>query len=87
MARSEAQKAADKRYAAKVNGKYKPFIVNLTPEELAYIDGVIKAAGMKKPSFCGGRLANWKRGKNNKTCGLRAGCFRVARLLFYGGRI
>ena len=32
MARSEAEKAADKRYAAKVNGKYKPFIVNLTPE-------------------------------------------------------
>lgn len=51
MARSEAQKAADKRYAAKVNGKYKPFIVNLTPEELAYIDGVIKAAGMKKAEF------------------------------------
>lgn len=51
MARSEAQKAADKRYAAKVNGKYKPFIVNLAPEELAYIDGVIKAAGMKKAEF------------------------------------
>ena len=51
MARSEAQKAADKRYAAKVNGKYKRFIVNLTPEELAYIDGVIKAAGMKKAEF------------------------------------
>ena len=59
MARSEAQKAADKRYAAKVNGKYKPFIVNLTPEELAYIDGVIKAVGMKKAEFlrwAGGEL-------------------------------
>lgn len=51
MARSEAQKAADKKYAAKISGKYKPFIVNLTPEELAHIDGVIKASGMKKAEF------------------------------------
>lgn len=51
MARSEAQKAADKRYAAKVSGKYKPFIVNLIPEELAHIDSVIEAAGMKKAEF------------------------------------
>ena len=51
MTRSEAQKAADKKYAAKISGKYKPFIVNLTPEELAHIDGVIKASGMKKAEF------------------------------------
>ena len=51
MARSEAQKAADKRYAAKVNGKYKPFIVNLTPEECASICAAIKAAGMGKAEF------------------------------------
>lgn len=51
MARSEAQKAADKKYAAKINGKYKPFIVNLPPDELARIDAIIAAAGMKKAEF------------------------------------
>lgn len=51
MARSEAQKAADKRYAEKINGKYERFIVNLNPDEYKYIDSVIKAAGMKKAEF------------------------------------
>nr|DAO90665.1 MAG TPA: NikA, BACTERIAL CONJUGATION, RELAXASE, DNA [Caudoviricetes sp.] len=51
MERSEAQKAADKKYAAKINGKYKPFIVNLTPDELARIDAIIAASGMKKAEF------------------------------------
>lgn len=51
MARSEAQKAADARYAKKINGKYKPFIVNLDPAELALINAVIAASGMKKAEF------------------------------------
>ena len=51
MPRSEAQKAADKRYAAKINGKYKAFIVNLIPEEWESIDAAIKAAGMTKADF------------------------------------
>lgn len=51
MERSKAQKAADKKYAAKINGKYKPFIVNLTPDELARIDAIIAASGMKKAEF------------------------------------
>ena len=51
MARSEAQKAADKKYAAKINGRYKPFIVKLQPDELARIDAAIAAAGMKKAEF------------------------------------
>lgn len=51
MARSDAQKAADKRYAEKINGKHERFIVNLNPDEYKYIDGVIKAAGMKKAEF------------------------------------
>lgn len=51
MERSEAQKAADKKYAEKINGKYKPFIVNLMPDELARIDAIIAAAGMKKAEF------------------------------------
>ena len=41
--RSEAQKKADKRYSEKIRGKYRPFIVNLKLEELAYIDEKIKA--------------------------------------------
>ena len=36
--RSKAQKEADKRYSEKIRGKYKPFIVNLKLEELAYVD-------------------------------------------------
>ena len=32
MARSEAQKAADKRYNAKISGKYERFVVNLLPD-------------------------------------------------------
>lgn len=51
MARSEAQKAADKRYASKIGGKYKPFIVNLNPEEYERISNTIAAAGMKKAEF------------------------------------
>lgn len=51
MARSEAQKAADARYAKKVSGKYKPFIVNLLPDELAYMDSVIEVSGMTKADF------------------------------------
>ncbi len=51
MARSEAQKAADKKYAAKISGKYKPFIVNLSPDELSEISEIIAAAGMKKAEF------------------------------------
>ena len=51
MARSEAQKAADKRYAAKVTGKYKPFIVHLLPDELERMNAVIKESGMTKADF------------------------------------
>ena len=53
MARSEAQKEADKRYAAKVTAqkRYDKFIVNLNHDEYAYIDGVIKAHGMGKAEF------------------------------------
>ena len=51
MARTDAQRAADKKYAAKINGKYKPFIVNLDPAELARINAVIVASGMKKAEF------------------------------------
>lgn len=64
MARSAAQKAADKKYAEKISGKYKPFIVNLTPDELASIDAVIAAAGMKKADFLRWAVSELKKQSN-----------------------
>lgn len=49
--RSEAQKLADKRYQAKNQHRYKPFIVNLSPNELERISATIQRAGMKKAEF------------------------------------
>lgn len=66
MERSEAQKAADKKYAAKINGKYKPFIVNLTPDELAEIDAIIAASGMKKAEFLRWAVGELKKKNENK---------------------
>lgn len=66
MERSEAQKAADKKYAAKINGKYKPFIVNLTPDELAEIDAIIAASGMKKAEFLRWAVGELKKQSENK---------------------
>lgn len=51
MARSEAQKAADKRYSQKISGKYERFVVNLLPDEYKQICDAIKAAGMGKTEF------------------------------------
>lgn len=51
MARSEAQKAADARYAKKINGKYERFVVNVLPEEYDHICKVISSAGMGKAEF------------------------------------
>ena len=46
MARSEAQKAADKRYAEKTKGKYERFVVPFKPDELARINEAIAASGV-----------------------------------------
>lgn len=51
MARSEAQKAADKRYREKTQDQYGHFVVNLKREECASICAAIKAAGMGKAEF------------------------------------
>ena len=51
MARSEAQKAADKRYAKKINGKYERFAVNLLPDEYNSVCATIASAGMGKAEF------------------------------------
>lgn len=51
--RSEAQRAADKKYAAKIQKekKYERFVVNLNKEEYAHVESVIKAHGMGKTEF------------------------------------
>lgn len=51
MARTEAQKAADKKYAKKIQGKYEQFVVNFKPEELAEINAIIANAGITKAGF------------------------------------
>lgn len=49
--RSEAQKAADKRYQAKAGHRYKCFIVHLLPDELERMSDVIRRSGMSKADF------------------------------------
>ena len=66
MVRSNAQKEADKRYAQKIAGKYKPFIVNLKPEELEKMDNIIREAGMTKADFL--RWAIEKLASENARC-------------------
>ena len=51
MPRSEAQKAADKRYREKTQDRYEHFVVNLKREECERISAAIKAAGMTKADF------------------------------------
>ena len=51
MARSEAQKAADKRYAEKVKDKHKQFAVNLKADEYERVTAALASAGMSKADF------------------------------------
>ncbi len=51
MARCEAQKAADKRYAEKVKDKHKQFAVNLKVDEYERVTAALAAAGMSKADF------------------------------------
>ena len=51
MARSEAQKAADKKYAQKVKGQTSHFGVNLKCEEYQYISDTLEQFGMTKADF------------------------------------
>lgn len=51
MARSEAQKAADRKYAEKTKDKHKQFAVNLKVDEYDRITAALVAAGMSKADF------------------------------------
>ena len=51
MARSEAQKAADKKYAEKIKDKHRQFSVNLKADEYEKITAAIDEAGMTKADF------------------------------------
>lgn len=51
MARSEAQKAADRKYAEKTKDKHKQFAVNLKVDEYDRITAALAAAGMSKADF------------------------------------
>ena len=51
MPRSEAQKAADKKYAEKTKDKHKQFAVNLKVDEYDRITAAIDASGMSKADF------------------------------------
>ena len=51
MKRSEAQKAADKRYAKKVKDQYRQFAVNLKADDYEKIVQAIESANMSKADF------------------------------------
>lgn len=51
MARSEAQKAADKRYAETHKGNFITWTTKLKPDEAAKIDNIIKAHNMTRADF------------------------------------
>lgn len=51
MARSEAQKAADRRYAAAHKGEFITWTTKLKHAEAAEIDAVIKANNMSRADF------------------------------------
>ena len=51
MARSEAQREADKRYREKTKGRYVQFFINMKREERDSIEEAIAASGMGKIEF------------------------------------
>jgi hypothetical protein len=51
MARSEAQKAADKRYTEAHKGDFITWTTKFKPAEAAEIDAVIKSSGKSRAEF------------------------------------
>ena len=64
MARSEAQKAADKKYAQKTKDRHKQFAVNFATEEYNAIDELIKSNDMTKAEFIRWAAARLKEQNN-----------------------
>lgn len=65
MARSEAQKAADKRYREKNHGRERTLMFKLKKEEADYFDHIIRQAGMTKADFLRMSIKNYLE-KNKK---------------------
>lgn len=63
MARSEAQKAADKRYAEKHKGDFITWTTKFKPAEAAEIDEIIKTAGISRADFIRWAAAQYKQQK------------------------
>lgn len=60
MARSEAQKAADKRYRETHKNDMKKWATWFKPEEAAEIDAIIKQSGMSKADFIRWAIEKYK---------------------------
>jgi hypothetical protein len=60
MARSEAQKAADKRYKETHKGEFVTWTTKFRTEQADEIDEVIRASGMSKAEFIRWAVAKYK---------------------------
>lgn len=63
MSRSEAQKAADKRYATKIKDNYKSFAVNFKVDEYEEITREIAERGFTKADFIRWAINELKKAK------------------------
>lgn len=62
--RSEKQRAADKRYADKIKGRYKAFTTQMRAEEVEHADKVLTERGMTKADFIRRGIARLERGED-----------------------
>ena len=62
MARSEAQKAADKRYAANHKGDFVTWTTKFKTAEAGQIDAIIQESGMTRAEFIRWAVRAWEEG-------------------------
>lgn len=60
MARSESQKAADKRYAVKHKGDFVTWTTKFRTDEAEHIDEVIRSSGMTRAEFVRRAVRFWE---------------------------
>ena len=65
MARSEAQKAADKRYAERNKGTYANFAIPLKREEKEKYEAILKERGIGKVEFLRWAIAELEKQPKN----------------------